>query len=168
MSVELSVRLASDADAVHALLTECGLDMQERLGLAHWVPAYPLHLLRAAVERGEVHEVHGRHGSLVATFSIGTEPPPYYRDVAWDPEGEPAVYVARVAVRPPQQGAGIGRWCMHWIEAEARARDARSVRLDAYARHPSTLRFYRGLGYAERGTVLANDRPLTCFERILA
>jgi GNAT superfamily N-acetyltransferase len=153
---------------VHALLTECGLDLPERLGLSHWVPAYPLHLLGEAVERGEVHEVRGDDGALVATFSTGAEAPPYYRDVAWDPEGEPAVYVARVAVRPAEQGAGVGRWCMAWIEAEARARGARSIRLDAYARHAAALGFYRALGYAERGTVLASDRPLTCFEKLLA
>jgi GNAT superfamily N-acetyltransferase len=164
----LSVRPASEAGAVHALLTECGLDLQERLGLSHWVPAYPLHLLHAAVERGEVHEVRAERGPLVATFTVGEDPPPYYQGVAWAADGEPALYVARVAVRPSAQGAGIGRWCMKWIEGAARARGARSVRLDAYARHAASLRFYRGLGYAERGTVLANDRPLTCFEKRLA
>ena len=168
MRTALSVRPASKPDAVHALLTECGLDMQERLGLSHWVPAYPLDLLRAAVERGEVHEVHAADGSLVATFSLGDEPPPYYRGVAWAPDGEPAVYVARVAVRPAEQGTGIGRWCMGRIETEARMRGARAVRLDAYPPHSASLRFYRGLGYAERGTVLANDRTLMCFEKLLA
>ena len=164
---ELVVRPTSDVAAVHALLTECGLDLRDRFGLSHWVPAYPLHLLREAAERGEVYELGPEGGPLVATFTVGGEPPPYYRGVAWSPEGEPAVYVARVAVRPSAQGAGIGRSCMAWIETEARARGARSVRLDAYARHSAARRFYRRLGYADRGTAMANDRPLACFEKLL-
>ncbi|MDQ3823692.1 MAG: GNAT family N-acetyltransferase [Actinomycetota bacterium] len=164
---ELDVRPTSDVAAVHALLTECGLDLRDRFGLSHWVPAYPLHLLREAAGRGEVYEVGPAGGPLVATFSIGREPPPYYGGVAWAPEGEPGVYVARVAVRPSAQQAGLGSRCMRWIEGEARARGARSVRLDAYARHPEALRFYRRLGYADRGTAIANDRPLICFEKVL-
>jgi tRNA (cmo5U34)-methyltransferase len=166
---DLTVRPASDAEAVHALLTECGTDMDERLGLRHWLPAYPLELVRAQVESGDVYEVLAGGGtSLVATFTIRDEPPAYYRGVPWSPEGEPAVYVARLAVRPSEQGGGLGSWCMAWIEAEAVAQGARAVRLDAFAGHSLLLRFYRKLGYDERATLTANDRPMVCFEKLVA
>jgi GNAT superfamily N-acetyltransferase len=165
--VKLSVRLASDAEAVHALLTECGLDLRERLGLTHWLPAYPLHLLREAMEKGNVYEAVAA-GERVATFTVSPEAPTYYRGVHWSPEGEPAAYVTRLAVRPGEQGRGLGRWCMTWIEDDVRRGGVASVRLDAYAEHALLLRFYRGLGYAERGTLVANARALVCFEKVLS
>jgi GNAT superfamily N-acetyltransferase len=165
--VELTVRPTSDPEAVHALLTECGLDLRDRFGLSHWLPAYPLPLLRGAVGQGNVHEVVANEGSLVATFTVSPEAPPYYGDVPWSPEGEPAVYVSRLAVRPAEQGRGLGRWCMAWIEDDARRDGFAAVRLDAYAGHARLLRFYRSLGYDERGTFVANARPLVCFEKVL-
>jgi GNAT superfamily N-acetyltransferase len=166
--VELSVRRAADVEAAHALLTECGLDLKKRFGLSHWVPAYPLRLFHEAAKKGNVYDVVARGERLVATFTVSPEAPSYCRDFPWAPEGEPGVYVTRLAVRPVEQGRGVGRTCMGWIEEEALRRKAASVRLDAYSGHARLLRFYRELGYAERGTLLADDRLLTCFEKVLA
>jgi GNAT superfamily N-acetyltransferase len=165
--VPLSVRRASNVEALHALLRDCGTDLEKRLGLSHWLPTYPLELFRQQADAGNVREVVGSDGRVVATFTLSSQAPPYYHDVAWAPEGDPGVYVTRLAVRPSRQGSGVGTWCMAWIEAEAARRGAGSVRLDAYTGHASLLRFYRGLGYAERGTLVVNDRPLTCFEKLV-
>lgn len=138
-----------------------------RLGLTHWLPAYPLHLLREAMEKGHVYEAVDADERRVATFTLGLGAPPYYRGIRWALEGEPAAYVTRLAVRPDEQGRGVGRWCMAWIEEEVRGQGVASVRLDAYAEHALLLRFYRGLRYVERCTFVVNDRAMMCFEKFI-
>jgi GNAT superfamily N-acetyltransferase len=161
----LGVRVASAAEPLHAVLAECGADMQKRLGLSHWVPPYPLSRLQAEVDHGKVYEVVTANAP-VATFTLLREPPEYVDNDHWSAAGEPAVYVTRLAVRPDLQRQGIGRFCMEWIEQHAGATGARSIRLDAYTRHEGLPRFYRRLGYVERGTYEAFGAPLTCFEKI--
>jgi GNAT superfamily N-acetyltransferase len=161
------VRQASDVEASHRILAECGLDLEMRFGLSHWVPAYPLHLLHEQAAQGHVYEVTARDKGVIATFTLSREAPPYYGAIQWSPDGEPGVYVSRLAVMPAYQGLGVGRSCLQWIESDAAAGEARSVRLDAYTRHEELLRFYRNLSYTERGKYEWREHPLTCFEKVL-
>jgi GNAT superfamily N-acetyltransferase len=160
------VRVASAAEPLHAILADCGVDMRERIGLSHWIPPYPLTRLRHDVVKGNVYEV-AVADETIATFTIDDDSPDYVGDVLWAAEGEPGIYVTRLAVRPVFQGRGIGSSCMEWIERHAGSSGARSVRLDAHSKHEALLRFYRRRGYAARGEYEAFATPLTCFEKVL-
>jgi ribosomal protein S18 acetylase RimI-like enzyme len=164
--VELTFEQASpdDCEKLHAILTAAGLDMQQRWGLSHWVPAYPLSLLRAAADAGRVYLVRSET-NLVGTYTVGRDAPDYVPSDAWSAAGDPALYVTRLAVHPTYQGTGIGRVCMRHIENEARREHLRAVRLDASAEHELLLRFYRDQGYQQRGRFQAYGTELVCFEK---
>jgi ribosomal protein S18 acetylase RimI-like enzyme len=167
-SVQLTFEQArpEDCDELHAILTAAGLDMQERWGLSHWVPAYPLARLRGAVDEGRVHSI--RSGSqIVGTYTLAREAPDYVPSAVWARAGDPAIYVTRLAVHPTHQRTGIGHACMDHIEDVARREHLRSIRLDASADHGELLRFYRGQGYEERGRFEAFGTQLVCFEKVL-
>ncbi len=166
----------TEVEPLHEILRLCGLDIQVRFGLAHWTPPYPLELMRKSVEERNVYAVYN-DDQLVATFTVGTQPPAFYRTIpgvweAWDAAGEPALYANRLAVLPEFQGQGIGTWCMEEYEGIARAEGCKAIRLDAYDKHLMLLAWYTKLGYHCRGTFafytkLHGETGMACFEKIL-
>jgi GNAT superfamily N-acetyltransferase len=164
-----------EMEALHEILSKCGQDMKARLGLSHWDPPYPLELMRKAAQERDVYAVYNDE-LLVATFTVGTQPPTYYRTIpgvweAWDPAGEPALYANRLAVLPEFQGLGIGTWCMHEYERMARGEECEAIRLDAYDKHLSLLAWYEKLGYHWRGTFafhtrLYSETGMACYEKM--
>jgi GNAT superfamily N-acetyltransferase len=148
--MELESARPEQIEELHAILEACGLDMQARLGLAHWVPAYPLELMQQDAESSSVYAV--RQGQrAIATFTIHSQAPGYYDLSIWQQPEAKALYVHRLAVLPAHQGQGIGRWCMDQVIQLARIGEYRAVRLDAYDKHLALHAFYRHLGYQERG-----------------
>src|SRR5438270_4403167 len=171
MNLEIQ-RVGPDSiEELHNILEKCGQDMQVRFGLAHWVPAYPLHLMRRDAEVKSVYAV--REGNqAVATFTIGTQAPSYYEMSIWENPGARALYVSRLAVLPEYQGKGIGKWCMDTIEQLAAAEECTAVRLDAYDKYVKLHEFYHHLGYQQRGvfrfnTKLYGETGAVFFEKIL-
>jgi hypothetical protein len=71
-------RLGPDeVEVVHDILRKCGEDMQARFGLTHWIPPYPLHLMRQSAQEKRVYAVLD-HERVIATFTFGTQAPSYY------------------------------------------------------------------------------------------
>jgi ribosomal protein S18 acetylase RimI-like enzyme len=165
----LAVRQAAAAEAaeLHHILRECGLDMQTRLGLSHWVPPYPFALFEEQTASGNVYAVRDESGTLLATFTASSESPAYYHLSLWDPEGQPALYATRLAVLPAFQGRGIGTECMAFFERLAIESGCRSVRLDALSAHAELLTFYDRLGYRRIGSFEAHGSELVGFEKLL-
>jgi GNAT superfamily N-acetyltransferase len=156
---------------LRAILEACGLDMQARFGLTHWIPAYPLHLMQQDAANKSVYAVR-ENQHAIATFTLGTQAPAYYDMTVWQEPDASALYVNRLAVLPAHQGQGIGRWCMQQIEQLARAQQCSAVRLDVYHKHLTLCDFYRHLGYQERGTItfttkLSGETGGICFEKAL-
>ena len=159
-------RLAPDAVAeVHAIIAACARDLKERLGLTHWDPPYPLHLLRRDAAERDVYAVR-QDGRLVATFTLGTTPPPYYDMRIWAMPDARAMYVNRLAVRPELQGRSIGSACMKTVEELAAAAGCGAVRLDAAERYEQLLKFYERAGFERRGVLGADPaNRFVCFEK---
>lgn len=168
---EFRIRPASIADvgALHSILVECGRDMRDRLGLTHWVPAYPRQLFAELVAKGDVYSIEMREsGETVATFTASREAPPYLDLSLWDTSGEPAVYLTRLAVLPRFQRRGIGRVCVVAVERLALEHSCRSVRLDTVEQHAELFGWYLRLGYREicrydaRGTRMVGlEKPVS-------
>ena len=93
---------------VHDILRQCGEDMKERFGLTHWIPPYPLHLLRQSAQEKRVYAVCDTE-QAIATFTLGNQAPPYYAQLGniWESEQARAVYLNRLAVHPRWQGQGM-------------------------------------------------------------
>lgn len=166
---------ADEIEALHEILRKCGRDMRVRFGLGHWDPPYPLELMRKSLEERRVYAVYNGE-LLVATFTVGTQPPGYYHTIpgvweAWNPAGEPALYANRLAVLPEFQGQGIGTWCMHEYERMAHGEGCKAIRLDAYDKHMSLLAWYEKRGYHWRGTFafhtkLHGETGMACYEKM--
>ena len=163
-----------EVDALHDILRLCGQDMKDRLGLSHWVPPYPLDAMRRSAQERQVHAVW-LDDRVVATFTVGTQPPAYYRTIpgvweAWDASIQLAMYVNRLAVLPSLQGQGIGRWCMHLVEHLSLQQSCEAIRLDAYDKHSGLHLFYTKLGYRHRGSFTFftkgyGETGMVCFEK---
>lgn len=158
----------ADVEALHAILVECGLDMRDRLGLAHWAPAYPRQLFEDQARKGAVYSVEARASSdPVATFTASTDASAYLDLSLWHARGEPSFYLNRLAVSPRFQRRGIGRVCVGAVEELARERGCRSVRLDAAEAHRWLLRWYAELGYREVGRYEAFGNRMVGFEKLV-
>lgn len=152
MNLTIQKVTPEQVDALHTILEQCGLDMQAKFGLSHWIPAYPIERLREDARIKSVYAVC-EDEPVIATFTIGTQAPYYYADSVWQNPHARALYVNHLAILPAYQGKGIGTWCMQTVEQFALADDCAAVRLDAYDKHAKLHEFYRRLGYQERGTI---------------
>jgi GNAT superfamily N-acetyltransferase len=171
-------RLASEEiEPAHEILRLCGLDMQERLGLSHWVPPYDLEAMRRSAVERQVYAVWQAE-QIIATFTLGSEIPAFYvksMPAIWQLWNTPelrALYVNRLAILPAYQGQGLGRWCMQTIERLGSERGCAAVRLDAYGKHAGLQTFYTKLGYRSVGhfffyTKRYGDTETICYEKLL-
>lgn len=160
-------RLAPDqVEGAHAILVACGEDMATRLGLTHWRPPYPLACMRdEAAERTVVLvECDGRS---LATYTLGTTALADYPPALWAPGPVRAAYLNRLAVEPAHQGHGIGTWCMARVEEWAADAGCDALRFDVIAHHDRLRRFYRRLGYEERGHFAHWGWDVVCCEKVL-
>jgi GNAT superfamily N-acetyltransferase len=162
-----------EVEVVHDILRQCGEDMRERLGLTHWIPPYPLHLMRQSAQEKRVYAVLNKE-QVIATFTVGDQGASYYDQLGdiWEAMQTRALYLNRLAVLPHLQGRGIGSWCMVRIEQIAREEHYEAIRFDAYARHVKLLDFYQKAGYHQRGVFVVftprrGEAETVCFEKVL-
>lgn len=154
---EVRTVTGEEAEIAHNIILECGQDMAS-MGYTHWTDPYPLERFCDDAERGYVYALFVR-GSAIATVSLFQEPPDYLDMALWSAEHNPAMYVARLAVRPAYQGKSYGRFLMHFGEVAAQTWKRPWMRLAAVATYPPIRSFYEKLGYHE-----ANSYPLFKFE----
>jgi GNAT superfamily N-acetyltransferase len=162
-----------EVEEVHDILRQCGEDMKERFGLAHWIPPYPLNLMRQSAQEKRVYAVLDQN-RVIGTFTIGAQVPSYYDQLGdiWGSMQARALYLNRLAVVPHLQGQGIGSWCLARVEQFASQERYEAIRFDAYARHTKLLDFYQKAGYAQRGTFVVStprrgEAETVCFEKVL-
>ena len=162
-----------EVEAVHDILRQCGEDMKERFGLTHWIPPYPLHLMRQSAQEKRVYAVLDK-AQVIATLTLGTQAPSYYDQLGdiWESMQARALYLNRLAVLPHLQGQGIGSWCLARIEQFASEEHYEAIRFDAYARHVKLLEFYQKAGYHRRGTYVVStprrgEGEIVCFEKFV-
>lgn len=167
---ELVIHRASPADAetLYSILVECGLEMRDRLGLTHWVPAYPRDPFEQHVQKGTAYSVELGSGRLVATFTASRDAPDYLDLSLWPNGAEPSFYLSQLAVSPKLQGRGIGRACIAAVERLALEHGCRSIRLDAAESHAGLLDWYLKLGYRESCRYEAFGTRMVGFEKLVS
>ena len=156
---ELRTVQGEEAEIAHNIILECGQDMAS-MGYTHWTDPYPLDKFCDDAERGHVYNLFV-HGSAIATISIFADAPAYLDQEMWSREHGPALYVARLAVRPAYQSKSYGRFLMHFAEVAAHELKRNWVRLAAVATYPPIRTFYSKLGYTE-----CESHPLFTFELV--
>lgn len=166
MSYQLVLMKAEEIEIVHEIIRKCGLDLKLKLGLAHWVPPYPIQQLEKDAKERNVYSVWD-DADVVATFTIGQQPLVYYDKNIWLYPKKEAIYVSHLAVLPEFQRRGIGSWCMRTIEYMAAIQGITAVRLDGYEKYQKLLTFYNNLGYTRREVVEYQGLQLVCLEKII-
>jgi ribosomal protein S18 acetylase RimI-like enzyme len=166
----------AQVEPVHEILRLCGLDMQERLGLSHWVPPYPLEKLRQDAENRQVYAVL-HENQVIATFTLGTALPRSYEKIPailqmWNTPQPRALYINHLAILPSLQGRGLGRRCTQMIESMAAEQGCEVMRLDAYSKHTGLQIFYSKLGFRNIGHFVfwserRGEAETTCYEKLL-
>ncbi len=166
-----------NVEPAHEILRLCGLDMQERLGLNHWVPPYALEKLRWDAENRQVYAVL-HENQIIATFTLGTALPRSYQKIPailemWNIPQPSALYINHLALLPSFQGRGLGRRCVQTIEGMGVLQGCEVLRLDAYSKHAGLQIFYPKLGFRHVGCFsLWSERlgevETTCYEKRLA
>lgn len=166
----------NNVEFAHEILRLCGLDMQERLGLNHWVPPYSLEKLRQDAENRQVYGVlHANQ--IIATFTLGTALPRSYQKLPailqmWNTAQPRALYINHLAILPSFQGHGLGRRCVQTIEGMASEQGCDVLRLDAYSKHAGLQIFYPRLGFRNVGrfpvwSERLGEAETTCYEKLL-
>lgn len=156
-------------DELHEILRLAGEGIQERFGLSHWVPAYPLRLFEKSAQERCVYAVRDEAGRTTATFTLGSGGSDYYDTPLWAQPDAKAAYLSRLAVHPSQQGQGLGAWCMAQAERLAQDAGAAVLRLDTHPTFEALHRFYERCGYERRGMFTwRDDDQLLCWEKALA
>lgn len=130
---DMEIRRASSSD--HDAVKECVAAAYE-----HYVPRIgmkPVPMLadyRALIARGVVYIAPSASGicGVVVCFPVGDH-----------------LFLENVAVAPENQGMGIGRALMQFVEHQARAGHYREVRLYTHERMTENIAYYQKLGYIE-------------------
>lgn len=162
------------------ILCSCGDDMAARHGLRHWSPPFSAvtELVALATERNLwALEAEGL-GTVGMVVTGNTCNVPYLISLEarqpglWAQPSAPAIYVAKLAIRPELQGRGLGAGALAAVEAYARAAGACALRLDALRAVPNLPPLYSAAGYTRRGEVSAVDahgtsHVLDVWERVL-
>jgi GNAT superfamily N-acetyltransferase len=77
-----------------------------------------------------------------------------------EPRGD-RMYLGMLAVRPSQQGSGLGKRLMAFAEQHAAASGCRAIDLRVVDRRTELPPFYRALGFVDNGTEPLTDPKLT-------
>jgi GNAT superfamily N-acetyltransferase len=88
-----------------------------------------------------------------------------YSAIQWQISTGPVGVIHRLMIAPSFAGRGLSKVLMQLVEAEARRRGYRSLRLDAFLANPAALRLYAGLGYRRAGEVQFRKGMFACFEK---
>ena len=137
---------AADRDAIVAIVESATCHLNQT-GIQQWDEVYPNAANVDADMRKQQLYVARADGSIAGIITLNQECDPDYKNGAWLYQGSDFMVVHRLIVAPAMQGQGIGAQIMRLAETMLKERGIKSVRLDAFAHNPHSLRLYEKLGY---------------------
>jgi len=158
----------ANADEVAAfveLLEDAAAWMSGR-GIDQWRPGSMRAQHAAFVQaqtRGEIWVLE-RAGRITGGAVLRSEPDPIWADM---PVAD-AMYVGKLVVARDATRENVGAAILSDLEAIARDRGAKCMRLDCVASNDSLARYYQRRGYYPRGSVRSGDVELLRYDKRLA
>ncbi len=159
-----------ELDAILQLTRDCGKNLREN-GIDQWDENYPdretiFHDLNTktlfAYRKGD---------ELLGIVVLNEFQDEEYGEINWSTSPDDKnIVVHRLAVRPDQQGKGIGRKLMDFAEQWSRENKYDAIRLDTYSQNQRNRRFYTIRGYTPLGSVYLKykkEHPYYCYELLL-
>ena len=165
--VDLTLRLARESDLpeLDRLMKVCA-DWLEAEGYSHWKVYQSGSQSEQDVEAHKVYCAFDGDSSIVATFTLSHDSPPYAQgsfDPYWEDPQATARFFKKMAVHPDFHGQGIGKALLTEAESISRSQGAKYLRLDINPGIPWLGDYYQRLGFAHRGDLLAG----IIFEKML-
>lgn len=138
----LAVEAASAADVPAAQrLVDGARQWLRSRGIDQWQDQVPDAVLLRDAEQGRLFVVR-QDRVVVAMVTVSDSD-----SETWGVEGDPAVYVHRLAVAQTHRGSRLGQRLLVWVGQRAAERGAASVRLDCATDNPGLRRFYEEQGF---------------------
>jgi len=149
----LALRRAIEAESSAIIYEEATQAMLAK-GILQWDARYPnLDSAHQALERQDLHVIRDSSTrQVVGTVILNVHPNPGYETISWTGP-EPALVIHTLALSPSVQGRGLGRQTMALIEAWAKTRGYRSLRLDTYPGNVAAMALYASMGFVPRGFI---------------
>ena len=160
----------SEVDAILTLTKACGKHLRDN-GIDQWDENYPDR--GTIVQDLETETLFAyREGDEVLGIVVLNElQDEEYGQINWSTSNQDKnIVVHRLAVRPDQQGNGLGRKLMDFAEQWAKENKYDAIRLDTFSQNPRNQRFYTNRGYTDLGPVYLQykkDHPYYCYELLL-
>ncbi|MGC6507342.1 MAG: GNAT family N-acetyltransferase [Myxococcota bacterium] len=167
----ISIGQIHDIDMIIRLTRACGRHMRAN-GIDQWDEHYP----DRAVILNDLHTqtlfAYRKGTEILGIVVLNEAQDDEYADIGWSTnETDRNIVIHRLAVRPDQQGKGIGRKLMDFAEQWAKDNHYDAIRLDTFSQNQRNQRFYANRGYTNLGPVFLKykkNHPYYCYELLLA
>lgn len=168
--MNISIGKKNEVDVILQLTKSCGKHMRAQ-GIDQWDEDYPdRESIRKDLET-ETLFAYREGNQILGIVVVNESQDEEYGEIHWSTsEEDKNIVVHRLAVRPDQQGKGIGRKLMDFAEQWAKENNYDAIRLDTYSQNPRNQRFYTNRGYTNLGSVYLKYKkefPYYCYELLL-
>ena len=163
-----------DLNDCFQVIDECSEWLAER-GMTHWRDYYDKEKVLSKIESKDFdfYLMRNSSGNPVATITLGTIPPEYYRVneenvnhmAKFSEPDQAAIYGTALGVRPEYQGSGYGKMLISFMEEETKKRGIKFIRFDARGDYTELISLYKKLGYKIIGEIPDTDSHYYLFEK---
>jgi GNAT superfamily N-acetyltransferase len=165
MKLTFSIATPADAPPWPPLHIAAAADLTLRRGHGFWSSVTTERSVIANMRYARV--VIARKGkTILGTIRLANKQP-WAIDVSYFTPVKKAIYLAGMAVAPRLQRQGIGRQLLEQAVAQARARPAGAIRLDAFDADAGAGPFCARCGFRETARVAYSEALLIYFELVL-
>ena len=159
-----------EIDVILQLTRDCGKHLRDN-GIDQWDENYPDRETILQDLDTKTLFVYREGEELLGIVVLNEFQDEEYAEINWSTSTDDKnIVVHRLAVRPDQQGKGIGRKLMDFAEQWSRENKYDAIRLDTYSQNPRNQRFYTKRGYTDLGPVYLKykkEHPYYCYELLL-
>jgi ribosomal protein S18 acetylase RimI-like enzyme len=158
----LEPALLGDAEELHAMREAAARWLAGR-GIRQWLPGeVDVRTVREQIGADEWFLYRRNRRVLVALRFLWSDP------LVWGEQPDDATYVHGLVIDRRHAGEALGAAALGWAEQKARAAGRTYLRLDHAADNARLARYYRELGFVERGRRESDVwGPVTLVEKVL-
>lgn len=136
-------------------------------GIDQWDELYPTEAdIREDIEKEQLY-VCRLSGEISSAAVLNENQDPEYGEVAWEYRGGKICVIHRLCVHPGEQGRGLGKKSVIFLEDTAAGLGYDHVRLDTFSGNRAAVALYKSLGYRYAGDVFFRKGRFFCFEKTL-
>ena len=167
----MNIRKANLNDSIEAysVITACRENMKEN-GEEEWTEDYPNKAnINSDIKKNMLYVAEDKK-KIVACISINEHALKEFLEGEWQLDDENPLTVHRLAVLPSEQGKGIAKRIMEFVEKFAKEKGHKSIRLATYEKNKASNEFYQKIGYTKQGTMkflTVNPGDYNRYEKIL-